>query len=465
VLGNVGLAEEVISEKQLKESLKEMEDKSDGFPLGMTLVNKGLLDPQKLMQLLEKQLLQRLYELFTWTEGSIKLHPHGKKSAPEPVPLSYKTPAIILQGLILAAEKAGKFKNFSPMRYPKLVESAVLKLEDFQFSGTQTAFLRQVRGDRNISDLCQESKLKLEEAKGLMYALELIGLVSFTDNSTVNVAQHNPNVELQSKPATTSTPSSKSTNVEPQDELGLQLEKRLKEAEKQNYFELLGIGKDASDAEIRKVYFKLAKDFHPDRLRNISNEQSRRNGELLFGRMSEAYNTLVDSKKREEYVAGVTMGMDSNDATEKAGKILESEALFQRARNIVKQGDLRKAKELLDKAIELHADEPEYQLYLGWCLYKLGVSEKNSANAQKGKKLIEQHKEARKNLDSGYYFLAEIALIENNLNQAIQLFNKVLEINPKSHEAERQLRLIEMRREKKESGGKGLMGMFKKDSK
>ena len=58
-----------------------------------------------------------------------------------------------------------------------------------------------------------------------------------------------------------------------------------------NYYEVLGVKEDASDADIKKSFRKLAQKHHPDRGGN----------EEKFKELNEAYDTLKDSKKKEEY--------------------------------------------------------------------------------------------------------------------------------------------------------------------
>jgi len=64
---------------------------------------------------------------------------------------------------------------------------------------------------------------------------------------------------------------------------------------KNDYYNLLGIGKDASQDEIKKAYRKLAIKYHPDK--NPDNPEA----ELKFKEVSEAYSVLSDHEKRKNY--------------------------------------------------------------------------------------------------------------------------------------------------------------------
>ncbi len=65
--------------------------------------------------------------------------------------------------------------------------------------------------------------------------------------------------------------------------------------QKRDYYEVLGIGKNADDAEIKKAYRALAKKYHPDV--NPGNAEA----EAKFKEASEAYAVLSDPDKRRQY--------------------------------------------------------------------------------------------------------------------------------------------------------------------
>ena len=69
-----------------------------------------------------------------------------------------------------------------------------------------------------------------------------------------------------------------------------------------DFYKVLGVAKDVSDAELKKVYRKLARKYHPD-----SNPGDAK-AEAKFKEVSEAYSVLSDKEQRKEYDAFRAMG-------------------------------------------------------------------------------------------------------------------------------------------------------------
>lgn len=70
-----------------------------------------------------------------------------------------------------------------------------------------------------------------------------------------------------------------------------------------DYYEILGVDKGASDAEIKSAFRKLAKEYHPDRNKEAGAEEK-------FKEIGEAYSVLGDKEKRSQYDRFGSAGFD-----------------------------------------------------------------------------------------------------------------------------------------------------------
>jgi DnaJ-class molecular chaperone len=122
-----------------------------------------------------------------------------------------------------------------------------------------------------------------------------------------------------------------------------------------DYYELLGVSRDAKTAAIRKAYFALARDRHPDR---VTDPAAKPRAEAEFTELTAAFNTLGNDKTRAAY--------DAELAKPQVGPPEEqARQAYEGALAAAKAKDFPKAVELLSIAVHLAPQEARYHEALG----------------------------------------------------------------------------------------------------
>jgi DNA-binding response OmpR family regulator/tetratricopeptide (TPR) repeat protein len=230
-----------------------------------------------------------------------------------------------------------------------------------------------------------------------------------------------------------------------------ELAEKAVEMKKQDYFEVLGVSKNASRAEIKKAYFSLAKQYHPDRISGSASSEIRNLADEIFDLISSAHDVLSDDTRREQYVEELTSG-EKRDVSSEVSKILSAEGLFQKGEIALRKREYVKAKELFEDAANLCPEEGEFHAYLGWAMFQ--SDPKNEEAVRKSRDQLNQAISLNPKVDKAYLFLGYIYKAMNYREMAEHEFEKAIQCNPDCTEALRELRLISMRRKsKKKSGG------------
>jgi tetratricopeptide (TPR) repeat protein len=229
---------------------------------------------------------------------------------------------------------------------------------------------------------------------------------------------------------------------------------------------MLDVSFDAPADEVRKSYFKLAKEYHPDKVPSALASEIKETLQYIFSNLSEAHATLIDPDAREEYEVAIQEGEMrtsiaplTDDETE-VRNTLRAETEYQKALVFIRRGQLEKAEERIDIARKLNPTEGEYLAV--WAFLELkrrpkGESLEDLAEALR-KAIATNPKSERAHL----YFAYVLKAIGRNA-EAKTHFEKVISFNPHNIDAGRELRLMTMRGQKGDAKkGKGLLSrLFK----
>ena len=228
------------------------------------------------------------------------------------------------------------------------------------------------------------------------------------------------------------------------------IEAKAKVVDGENLFAVLGLAETAGRDEIKAAYFEAAKRYHPDRLSVLGLEALRPDVERIFRRVSEAYGTLHDDKRREDYRQALSRPPEEGESPEahaKAMKLLDAEMAFRRGEQLARKNDFAGALKELEQAVAGNPQEGEHVAWLAFA--RVGAGQATWAEAKQ--RLAEATKLSPK-CARAFYFLGMALKEEHDDDRALLMFRKAFNLDERLLEAEREIRLITMRKEKSSGG-------------
>jgi curved DNA-binding protein CbpA len=128
-----------------------------------------------------------------------------------------------------------------------------------------------------------------------------------------------------------------------------------------DYYQLLGVNPQASVAEIRQAYARLAREKHPDRFRDGPEKQA---AQRTFQDITTAFNALSNPRSRQEYDEA------RHKPTPRSPEEIAS-AAFERAQELGEAGPVEEAITLLQTAVHHAPDKAAYHAALGRALARV----------------------------------------------------------------------------------------------
>jgi len=440
-LGQLLVRSGQLSAEDLEKSLEVA--KQAGQRHGMALIEMGLVSPQQLNDTLKHQVTDKLLEIFAWPDGQYRfMQAREFKQGVTSIDLS---PAnLIHQGLRDHASRELLLRLLEPHlgQYLTQAESPLYRFQEIHLSASEQRLLEQCRGQLTLDELLKRHQLSRRELEPLLATLLTTGIL---------IGQDQPSQEVESLQCEESVATRERRESFLRDFAWMM---------QQDYFTLLGVNESDSREQIRKAYYNLVKQYHPDRF--FEQElltDLKGNVNALFQRISDAHETLIDATRRARYVNELR-GRKPKPQPDIAN-ILQAETAFQKGLTCFKMKKFAEALECFDQAVQLGPNEAEYLLYQAWSSYKLDPRDRGRViNAQQG---LLRAVEINPRLALGHLYLGYIAKDEGKEKDAKRRFEKAIQHNPNCTEALRELRLMQMRQDKAESDKKGLFSkMFNK---
>ena len=213
--------------------------------------------------------------------------------------------------------------------------------------------------------------------------------------------------------------------------------------DKQNYFDMLGVKLEATADEVKNAYINLAKTWHPDRLppqlTDVKDVCAR-----VFARMSEAQQTLTDEEKRKRYLRLMKEGGETPEQQQEIANVVGATVEFQKAEICLRKNDLAQAEELARRAVQLDPEQADYIALLAW-LESLKPAAQTPEATQERIADLERALKLNERCERAYFYRAMLYKRQHRDGLAFKDFKKVADLNPKNIDAQRELRLYDMR--------------------
>jgi len=212
-----------------------------------------------------------------------------------------------------------------------------------------------------------------------------------------------------------------------------------------DHFSLLGVPFDASMDQVRSTYLNLVRQLHPDKLAELSVDDTSGNAQKLFAAMGQAFTVLTDVAKREEYIAQITgeAPPPRTKTGDEAPQLSPAMEAFRRGEMALRRDEPYEAFEHFQKANELQPNDVDFMAMLGWAKF-CAATDKFAAAPEARKQLERATQRSQKPLTARFY-LGRVERMLGRDREALRHFQIVLEEQPSHAEARAEVRVIEQR--------------------
>lgn len=375
------------------------------LPQGKALVAMGLLKEEELFSVLRRQAFDKIVHGFSWREGRYEFTP-GLRFFDEREVFEFDLGDLYGQGLFLLLGEVGIQKRL------QLAQGRSLEKQPC-FGAAIWHFVAPDEAPAAIENLL----LKPAETE----ARAALRWLSWLDFGLVRFSKQAPRTAGEG--AGTSAASEKALEEQV---LAAYLDSR-----KKNYFELLGVSPDAKPSDIKKAFYALAKQYHPDRFRGQLNGEVLRLAENLFAAMFRAYETLSRDDDRLQYLKELeaARARPEDGSTYGHDQVMHAEALVLKGEEAFQRGDWVQAKAFFDKARELNPHEPQHDAFLAWVALLLESSPTPAQFEQCRVRLLRALR-VDPNMVPARVFLGLLALEDGQVPAAVAEFEHALRVSP-----------------------------------
>ncbi|MFA4829479.1 MAG: DUF4388 domain-containing protein [Thermodesulfovibrionales bacterium] len=353
-LGDILLREKKINLEQYNHSVEVL--KKTGKRQGAALVELGYLKPQELIHAVKHQVEEIIISLFGLEDGNFEFN-EGPLPTNEVIILKLSAANLIYKGIKINSDiqKAKDYLN-ALMDATLVFSPDPLNLfQSITLDEIAKEILSYITGKTSIKDMLLLSRSNAFETLKAIYALLNTRIIDVSEGGEESVVEISAE-EIIEKP-----------DVSVPQEVIDRIENMYNSYERLGYYGVFGVKEWAAHDDIKKAYYKVAKEFHPDMHFNLESDDLKAKLNAIFSFVTQAYTTLSDPEKRKQYDKQLSHKSVRTASNEELAKEKFGEGTKKFAAH-----DLTQALELFGQAAYLHNSIAKYHYYYGLTLNKLG---------------------------------------------------------------------------------------------
>lgn len=413
-LGSILLQQKKLGKEHYLKALEQ--EKKTGVHHSEVLVRNGYLKPENLVPALKLQ-AHIIIESMLALEEAHFIFQEGPFSSKNVLTLKLSMSNVIYHELKKHAD-TGLIEEYLLDRVVDFSASPLKLFQHITMDEQDKAIVSLVDGKTKIEEIIKLAPYDTNNVLQTIYALleARILVIKMDSEAPRGIAFEDVVEKIQDVP----------------DALIVKIERMHAEYKKKSYYEILGIYQNAAEDEIKRAYFKLAKEFHPDLHFNLPRDMKKKLLEV-FIYMTNAYLTLKDPQQRKTYRHAGESSEANRINFMKPGEIAESRYL--EGQISFRKKEFENAAHSFASAIYFDNSAAKHHYFYGCALGEIG----------KYKDALEALKKALELKPSDLDTLAEIGHIYLKLGFPLRAkghFKKVLEKSPAHARATEGMRLI-----------------------
>ncbi|HKA14000.1 MAG TPA: response regulator [Myxococcota bacterium] len=439
-----------VSPEVLEASRREAE--KSGTRHGEILVAMHALSEEQVTEALREQADEKFFEIFSWPAGTFRFQRGARIERANALGLGRSPASLILHGVHtrFPIERVDGYFSSQAGRYLAHGESPFYRFQDLAVEPGDAAFLRAIDGSRQLGEFRGEEERRRRTIYGLIAAgmLELRMQAAAPAARVVSAHAATHPVREHMREHVAAHPGRDRRQDDPRQ---LELMALADQLRAQDAYEVLGVARGASAAEIQAAYERLAAQAHPDRFQDGS-QALRALAEEVFGRVRAAFETLNDPREKTLQALASRKLERKEQERQKSERAFQAEVERRKGETALTGRSYEAALAHFGKALELYPDEGDHHAYYGYVLHLCHPGD--AAMAAEAIEHVKRGIKLASHREKPYLFLGRLNKAVGRADEAEKMFVRAVHVEPKCLEAIRELRLIQMRREK----SKGLIG-------